>query len=278
MEKKDFIINLIRQKKELSGIDKAFINGLLEDYLSKNKNLWQAAINHPNLSKSREAKLIIKNIRKRLREIYGAFHIDMNKRIKLLHKLEDSIKNKAPKAEIFDLHEKILLTHKSTRERLDYYDGIYKSIFKITGKPHSILDIACGLNPLSIIFTGLKNVRYIAIELTEEDCSFLRKYFKIMHLNGIAIKKDLISDNIFPKTDVCFLFKVLDSLEAMKQNISEKLLDKIDAKFIVVSFPKKTLSGKPLSTKRLSWFRKIAKDYIKFEVENEIFYIINKNK
>jgi len=270
----DFVISMIKQKRELSSIDSSFVMDLLNDYIEKNKPLWNSILSHPKIEKCRELKILVKDIRKKLREIHGVFNIDLNKRNKLLAELELSIKSNAPSDEIIELHKKILLTHKSTRERLNYYKSIYNEIFSITGIPKVILDIGSGLNPISTIFTKLKNIRYIAIEFTEEDCSFLNKYFKMMHINGIAVRKDLLKHNIFPKSDVCFLFKVLDSIESIERNSSKNLLDSIDSKFIVISFPKKTLSGKDLSTKRLAWFRKIAKTYYEFEIENEVFYII----
>lgn len=274
METKAFVINLIKHKRELSGIDNRFIEGLLDEYISKNNGMWAKIISHPKLDKSRELKIVVKDIRKILREIHGVFNIDINKRKKLLAELEILVKANAPQDEVEEIHKKLLLTHKSTRERLHYYYEIYKRIFEITGKPTSILDIASGLNPVSIIFMGLTDVKYFAMELTQEDCNFLKNYFKIMHINGIAIKMNLIEQQDFPKADVCFVFKVLDSLETIERNISKKILEHINSKYIIVSFPKKTLSGKELGTKRLSWFKKLAKNPIVFEVENEIFYVI----
>jgi uridine kinase len=46
--------------------------------------------------------------------------------------------------------EKMLLRHASTRERLPIsdMDALYSRIFAITGRPRSVLDLACGINPL----------------------------------------------------------------------------------------------------------------------------------
>ena len=281
MERKKFIINLIKQKKELSGISSDFIEELLNECIRKNKPFWLKIESHPKLEKSRELKILVKEIRKKLREIYGVFNIDLSKRNNALKELESAVKNKASLNEIIEIHKKILLTHKSTRERLDYYHEIYKNIFSITGKPSSILDIGSGLNPLSFIFMNLKSITYVATEFTEEDCQFLNSYFRIMKSFGIkgnAVRMDLTKSNNFPESDICFMFKILDSLESLKPNITKELLSSINSKFIVVSFPKKTISGKPISTKRLAWFKKLIQNYKTFEIENEIFYIIPKNK
>ena len=277
MEHRQLVMELIRQKKELSAIDTQFIEPILDDYIVKNNALWNKIISHPKIEKSRELKILVKDIRKRLREVYGAFAINLNKRNKLLGELEHLVNINAEHEKIIELHKKILMTHRSTRERLSYYEEIYKKIFSITGKPEHILDVGSGLNPLAMEFVDIKDVKYTAIELTDEDCSFLNRYFKIMQIDGMAIKMNLLVENKFPKVDVCFMFKILDSLETLKRNVSKELILSIDAKFIVVSFPKETLSGKPLSTKRLAWFRKLVDIHAEFEVRNEVFYII-KNK
>jgi 16S rRNA (guanine(1405)-N(7))-methyltransferase len=128
---------------------------------------------------------------------------------------------------------------------------------------------------------NLNKVDYIATELTNKDVEFLNKYFKIMkkfNLNGNAIILNLLNIKTLPKVDICFIFKTLDSLETIKKDITKEILNKINAKLIVVSFPKKTISGKKLDKKRLAWFNKLIEDYETFEVENEIFYLINKTK
>src|SRR5262245_17166809 len=40
--------------------------------------------------------------------------------------------------------------HASTQERLPVLDRFYADIFAVTGEPASLLDVACGLNPLAV--------------------------------------------------------------------------------------------------------------------------------
>jgi len=83
----------------------------------------------------------------------------------------------------------------------------------------------------------------------------------------------------FPEVDVCFLFKALDTLEDLERNYSEKLLKKIHAKFVVVSFPTMSIGGRNPIRQR-GWFfrmmRKLGYSADTFELENEIFCIIRK--
>ena len=49
---------------------------------------------------------------------------------------------------IFTDGEKTLKLHSSTRERMDGAAALYERIFAAAGNPQSILDLACGMNPL----------------------------------------------------------------------------------------------------------------------------------
>ncbi len=210
------------------------------------------------------------NTEKILHETYGVFRLDIKKRKRLLKSLKKGI-------DILKVHEEILKTHRSTKERLKDYEKIYEAITKEAGELESVLDISAGINPVSLVYSKQPS-EYIATELAQDDVNFLNKYFKIMKINGIAIQADLLNVKKFPKTKICFLFKVLDNLETLKRNESKNLLKKIPAEYIIVSFPKITISGKKLNTKRLIWFNKIVKSKKLLETKNEIFFIINNKK
>jgi len=258
------LINEIKKKKELRNIDNNFIKNLIKKDYEKIK---EKIISHSHPKKSKEFKKIVKDARKILHDVYGVFNTDLTKRRNLLKKIKNNPKNK-------DLHLSLLKTHRSSRERLPFYSKVYEKILNKNDK--IILDVGCGLNPVSWIFMKNK-LKYIALELTDEDCEFLNEYFKAVKLDGKAIKKDLLNIDKFPKADVCFIFKVLDSLEAIKKGISKEILKKLNCKKIVVSFPSRTLSGKGrISTRK--WFERLLKNFERFEIENEIFYIINKKK
>jgi 2-polyprenyl-3-methyl-5-hydroxy-6-metoxy-1,4-benzoquinol methylase len=164
----------------------------------------------------------------------------------------------------------------------DYYDPrsreVYKKIFSLTLKPKSILDLGCGLTPLD-----LKNYEYHAYDISSSNIEKIKEHFKKKEIKGTAALFDLIYDDYssLPSTDICFLFKVLESLEAIKKNISLSVLNKIKSKYIVISFAKNVLSGNVIIKKKgRQWFRRILKynfpDFKEFDTEEEIFYIITK--
>ncbi|MBS3141117.1 hypothetical protein J4405_03160 [Candidatus Woesearchaeota archaeon] len=226
------ICSNIKKKKELKDIKDSLVLSLVESYLKENN------INSDvkNFEKTKNYKVMFKEIRKKLRKSYGSFK--------------------------------------------EYYEPrkkeVYEKIFEITGSPKSILDLGCGLTPLD-----LKLNNYYAYDISSENIKKISEYFKKNNLKSKAELFDLINDNYekLPKVHVCFLLKVLESLEAIKKNISLEILNKIKADFIVVSFAKKVLSNNQIIKKKgRRWFKRILKynfkNYETFDTDDEVFYII----
>ena len=268
------VIKDIKNKKELRNLDDEFIKEKLDVYLQKNH--LDLDKEFKQLKRSSSYKLMLKAIRKDLREVYGAFIKGKPSLKKLVEALKKKNLNKT-----LEEHNEILRTHQSTRERLQFYDDIYSKIFKEV-KPKSILDLAAGLNPISFPYMNLKGIYYIATELTKEDCRFLKEYFSLINIKHKVLQLDLLKDYkkiINIKADLCFLLKTLDSLEKTRRNISKDILKSINAKDIIVSFSIKSLSGKK-PIKERGWFYRILRelnlDYATFSTENELFFIIKK--
>ncbi|MBU0667248.1 MAG: hypothetical protein KKC26_07820 [Nanoarchaeota archaeon] len=74
------------------------------------------------------------------------------------------------------------------------------------------------------------------------------------------------------------MFKLLDSLETVKRNLSKEIIRKINSNFLVISFSKKTLGGKKvIDERKRSWIYKILNEnkvkYQKIEFLNEFFVV-----
>ena len=242
------IIKKIKEKAELASLDD-FIKDRIQDYLKEHKidleKLDQRSSNYQDLFKA---------VRKKCFESYGLFKISSYAS---------------------------LATHISTRERREFYSRIYKEIFSITGKPKKILDLGCGLNPLSYRYLDCKP-EYYASELTEADCVVIRNFFKQNKIKGKVFAFNLLKDDYskLPKADICFLFKVLESLESIRKNISKEILKEINAKWIIVSFSKRSITGKLIRKKGRSWLKRMLAelnyDYQTLDIGDEIFYVIRK--
>ena len=78
------------------------------------------------------------------------------------------------------------------------------------------------------------------------------------------------------------MFKLTDVLDKGKgHKVSEKIISKVPAKYVIVSFPTLTMSGKRMNFPRRKWIELMSErlnyTYEILEFSNEIFYIINKN-
>ena len=261
------IISKIKEKKELSSLSDSFVNSILSQLKEKN------------------SKLIIKKARKELRRLYGGFQIKnaIKKRTDYLKKILINLqKNK------FNLesHKNLLKTHRSTKERLDIYKDLYKKIFQ--NNFNSIQDIACGLNPFSLIFLKRLNIKYYAYDLDCQELNLVKEYFKTIKENFKEFDFEVHPINLLEeipkiKTDYCFLFKFFDLLETKKQyKIAENIIKEINSKYIIASFSTKTLSGKLMNYPNRKWFELMLKrlnfNFKTLKYENEIFYLVEKIK
>ncbi len=250
----DFI-KKIKQKKELLDIPDQFVLEIIENYLKKH------SIHLPE--KEKQSRVLIKEIRAQLRDYTGRFQIkaDKEKRIELLK--ENKI-------------EELLKTHSSTKERLPDYSQIIEWIY--SENPKSILDLACGINPIAIAKPG---TFYYAIDIKEDELELINNFFKKNKIQGKTILSDITKIEYFPKTDISLIFKTLDIIETKSHKRAMEIIKKIKSKQIIASFSAITLSGKKMNSPRRLWFEKMLKSLnYKFEMRktrNEVFYFVEKN-
>ena len=169
------LIKSIKGKKNL-GIDDKYVIEILDKYLKNQKIKELFEKDEKFIFKNKEFKKLVKEIRKELYKIHGLYQVKkQSKKQELLNKLQKA-KNID---EIKEISIEILKQHTSSRERLNNYKKLYSEILKI--KPKSILDLASGLNPCSIVLSNFKG-DYYAYEISRDDVQFLNKYFKIIRI------------------------------------------------------------------------------------------------
>jgi len=264
------ILAEIKQSKKYKTLSEEVINEEIQKYLKRN----------PHYERYKDKK-ILKDIKTELHKIYGSFQTNSRgKREKYLEEFKLAPDN-------IELTKKILLTNSSTKERLENYEEIYRKIFEITGKPISVLDLGCGLNPVSFPFMNLEKVNYYAYDIDNADISLLNDYFFIMKekISGKAetINLSTIEDDEIkklPKADICFMFKLVDVLDRKDHKQSEKIISNLNSDWIVVSFSKKTITGRMMNFPYRGWVERMLErnklDFQKIDFENEVFYIIKK--
>jgi 16S rRNA (guanine(1405)-N(7))-methyltransferase len=178
---------------------------------------------------------------------------------------------------------RIMASHISTRERLHLLDDFYSRIFYVTGTPNSILDIACGLNPLSFPWMSLPtSTRYHAYDIHEERVGFLNRYFTKQGLSPLAKLQDVLVT--FPEEDgdVALILKEVPRFEKRLRGCSLPLFDALRVRYLVVSFASKNLTGRWSLTERYqNLFYKIIEHrpwrVTELEFENELVFCVDKS-
>lgn len=267
----DQLVSDVRDKKELENFSEEYILRYARSLLAKNKKLREE---FKNKALKKEYDKLIKDIREKARRIYGAF-------ITKKYGQREQLLKEEKYGALLDLHV-------STKERKKQYENIFSKLTQDTFVPGTILDLACGFNPIAaeILHTITeKRVTYIAVDLCEEDVAFLNRYFEqsdACSKNSRAFACDLSDENelkdIGLNADWCLLWKALEPLEESHENITYDLLKKIRARRIIASFSTLTLSRKRMNNPQRGWFEKVLKNlklaYRTYEIGDEIFYVI----
>jgi 16S rRNA (guanine(1405)-N(7))-methyltransferase len=190
--------------------------------------------------KSRNAAEAEKRTKRRLHQIFGAY-AERVPYEKLIARLEGA---RGDSGLFKKVCGEILPLHASTAERVGELDRFYSRIFEITGKPSRVLDLACGLNPLTIPWMGLEpGARYVAGDIDTEMVGFLDRFLKVAPVEGEARVNDLVAGPLADEADVAFLLKALPCLQHQVGDLLP-VLDGIHAPWLVVSFPTKSLGGR----------------------------------
>ena len=180
---------------------------------------------------------------------------------------------------------KILAVQSSTRERLTILENFYGKIFDITGNPHSIIDHACGLNPLSVLWMGLlDNTKYYAFDIESNLVEFLESVIGYLGLHDKmeAQMGDILVDE-FNYADVVLMLKFLPVIEQQEKGSSLKVMKKQRCKYLVVSFPVKSLSGaeKGMASFYSNWFKNLIKEenwqYNEILFDSELVFVVQKH-
>ena len=184
---------------------------------------------------------------------------------------------------IREANARILATHASTRERLSILDEFYPRIFEATGTPGTILDIACGLNPLCFAWMGLPaSTRYYAYDIHRQRVGLINHYFSLVGMEPLARVQDVLVHTPVEQGDVAFLFKELHRFEGRQRGCSLRLLDALRVRHLVVSFSTKNLS----QTRNLvSHFRRMFHRIVaerpwhvaEITIQNELVFCVDKS-
>ncbi len=233
--------------------------------------------------KRKNPKEISKGTKTKIHQTYGVF-VNGTKINKVYERLLWAIKEgnheEVKKQLIFALQ-----LHVSSWERVNIMEEFYQKIFAISWLPKSILDVACGLNPICLPWMGLdKTIEYDAFDIHNELLEIVKVFTGIMGYTWVHIyNQDLLSYQSEKVYDVAFIFKTLSTLDFQQKDSAPSILHSIQAKYLVISFPivnigyfKKSKNMLKFYSENYEPFFAEFKQVHKLQFHNELVYVIEK--
>lgn len=223
----------------------AIVSEIMQSPKYKDKQIAQATIRDLILMEMghyKKEKELVKAVRKKLHRIVAAYLGDPDYAAAALELSQAAQTGSA--AQLRDVCVRLLEVHLSTRERLPIYDQFYAGIFQVTGRPAALIDVACGLNPLSFPWMDLPpTTRYYAYDINRQRIDLLNHAFSLQGLAPLARVQDVLVDPPQEQADVAFLFKEVHRLEARQRGASLRLLEALPTRWIAVSLPTQNSTG-----------------------------------
>jgi 16S rRNA (guanine(1405)-N(7))-methyltransferase len=225
-------------------------------------------------SKFNKRKEIVKSIKNKLHQISKSYFLgSFSREIKRLDNGEE-----------IDINN-LLKAHTSTNERLSFSEEFYDDIFGVVGKVDSILDIACGLNPIMLgeyfSLKGFEVKEYIAQDINLGALKAVNCYFDVAKRPVTIEASDLLITIPAVSTELALLLKIVPLLEQQKKDYYAQVINDLQTGYIVVTFPTKTMSGKNVGMS--DYYRNLFNDFILSsdfkvlftkEYDNELLYIL----
>jgi 16S rRNA (guanine(1405)-N(7))-methyltransferase len=194
-------------------------------------------------NRHRSQKDAVKEVRKKLHHIVAPYLGDPDYELSLKN-LELAFSSGSGE-QVKTICSEILAAHASTRERMQILSQFYQRLFEFTGRPDSILDLACGLNPFSFSWMELPvSVRYYVYDLNWPRLRFIHQYFEMQGLADLGESRDILLDPPREEAHVAFFFKEAHRFEQRQPGCNLKFWQALNVHYLLVSLPTSSLSGK----------------------------------
>lgn len=223
------VIARVAVSRRYRWVAEAVVERLADEELPKARNLADAE----------------KRVKRRLHQIFGAY-TGQAEYSRLLLALSTAHASGDPQ-QLRAACRAAMAEHASTRERLPILDVFYERILEITGPLSSVVDIACGLNPLAAPWMRLPDgATYSAYDIDSGLVGLADGFLDLLDLPGTRALRDVVTS---PPDDTCDLALLLKSVPCIDQQApaaAANLLRTMSARarWLVVSFPTQSLGGR----------------------------------
>ncbi|MBU0495480.1 MAG: 16S rRNA methyltransferase [Chloroflexi bacterium] len=190
-----------------------------------------------------DVKTAVKETKRKLHQVYGAYEEPVD--YHAAHTRLAVAYETRSEAEVRAVCRGLLARHASTRERLPILDEFYPPIWAVTGRPASLLDLGCGLNPLTIPWMDLApGTRYHAFDIDADRVAFLNRTLALAGCLRLARCQDILCQPPDAKADVALLLKTIPCLDRQEPDGARRVLTSLRTRFVVAGFAIKSLGGR----------------------------------
>lgn len=188
----------------------------------------------------RQGKAALKATKTKLHQLSGAYHAP-----KMPYDAWLAALKAASMTEKRGLCRQMMAQHASTAERLPILDDFYARLLGYLPQIRQVLDVACGLNPLSLPWMPLAaDATYFACEVDQAMVAFLNQVLPLLQVKGEVTWLDVATEVPTARVDLALIFKLLPLLDQLDSEAGLRLLRGLQARYILVSFPTHSLGGR----------------------------------
>ncbi len=287
------LLDAILSKKELQSVDSQFALHELKAFFARDAKALKYFNSGKISERSSEFKRIVKAVRLVLRRAHSLFEV--GNRTEEYLRFHEELNNCRTWKQFEVISRKVLESHASSSERLDDYKKLYSWLLKKVKPLKRVIDLGCGLHPFSLVYLGKKtldNVEYLAFDINKSEQDLLNTFFSSVSnfsenfsgsssILNLRVSKDIAWLKKIREADLAFMLKLTDHLDRGKGHTrTEVVLKAVPSRFVLLSFPTVTRSGKPMRYPQRRWVEYLCErlEYSveKFETSTELFYLVKK--
>lgn len=242
-----------------------------------------------DITRRRDYKAIIKAVRKKVYYHLRQYQSDSQKVEELRKQLEQQAASSSDIHQCEQLIQDLLMSHVSTKERVDEYPIFYKELFDMIDPPRTILDVGCGIHPLSYPFREIEPRPdvYVAIDKSRESIEILKIFSRLANptrlipvCDSIADIRwsDCLTDNM-ETFDIAFMLKFIPVICRQNKDILPHLMS-VPARWILITASAEAMTRRENIRRRED---RVLRDFIEqaggkimdqFTITNEFGYLI----
>ena len=196
------------------------------------------------LARGLSGKTAVKEVRNKLHQVGGAYFKQTPNYASALAELA-ALPTDLQSPEVKTFCKTQMQSHASTAERISILSEFFQTCLAPIAPVTSILDLACGLNPLALPWMPLvEGASYQACDIYLDMLEFVGAFLGHFLPDNKSFACDLVAGPPQTPVQVAFLLKTIPCLEQVDKQIGLSLLEQLQSEHILVSFPARSLGGR----------------------------------